>query len=162
MKDRGIWNEQNIISDRHFTVSQEVVLFLVSQQQFGPLRQAVRHQCKRHWRYEHSGKLPEFKHLNRVFFKISLSEKNFASSSFVASRTYVSRNKFTTVLSFLRLFPRFVPIGSLCPSVRPPAWPASASSGAGVCSFSYCPLLLDPTFQFPATMCLCLAIGKLI
>lgn len=44
MKDRGIWNEQNIISDRHFTVSQEVVLFLVSQQQFGPLREAVRHQ----------------------------------------------------------------------------------------------------------------------
>lgn len=42
MKDSRIWNEQNIISDSHFTVSQEVVLFLVSQQQFGPLREAVR------------------------------------------------------------------------------------------------------------------------
>lgn len=124
MKDRGIWNEQNIISDSHFTVSQEVVLFLVSQQQFGPLREAVRLQWKRHWRSEHSEKLPGFKHLNRVFFKTSLSEKNFASS-FVASRTFISRKQVChSVEFFLGCFQGLSQLGaSVHPSVHPPLLP---------------------------------------
>lgn len=41
IENRGIWLEQHRRADSPFIVSQEVVLFLVPQQQFGPLRGAV-------------------------------------------------------------------------------------------------------------------------